>query len=123
MKIYTSYYSNRKIANLTKFAISRSVPRDLIEHYKLALLAPSADLLYGHKNGYVSNEEYVQRYVHYLNSHREEIIDLIRGVWRISKQNGTDAVLLCWEGKTKFCHRHLFAKWFFEQTGYQIEEL
>ena len=36
---------------------------------------------------------------------------------------GEDAVLLCWEGKGKFCHRHLVADWFKQKLGMEVMEL
>jgi hypothetical protein len=36
---------------------------------------------------------------------------------------GKDAVLLCWEPKGLFCHRHLVAAWFWEKMGLEITEL
>ena len=121
MKIYTSFYGNRKIANYIKVSISCSAPKDMVLDGKIELLAPGASILYGHKKGVISTETYTKEYLHKLNSNREIIIETMRQVWRNAK--GRNIVLLCWEGKNKFCHRHLFAKWFFEQTGYQIEEL
>ena len=36
---------------------------------------------------------------------------------------GEDAILLCWEGKNKFCHRHLVSKWFEKELGIIVTEL
>ena len=35
---------------------------------------------------------------------------------------GEDAVLLCWEGPGKFCHRRLIASWFEHELGISVEE-
>jgi hypothetical protein len=41
----------------------------------------------------------------------------------IYNQLGENAVLLCWEGKDKFCHRFICAKWFYKMLGIKITEL
>lgn len=42
---------------------------------------------------------------------------------KVYKQLGENAVLLCWENRTKFCHRHLVAKWFKQRLGIKVTEL
>ena len=43
------------------------------------------------------------------------------------EQPGKDTVLLCYEdvrkGESDWCHRTMFAKWWFERTGEVIAEL
>jgi len=34
-----------------------------------------------------------------------------------------NTVLVCWEAPEKFCHRHIFAEWYVQKTGYSITEL
>lgn len=41
----------------------------------------------------------------------------------VYEELGEDAVLLCWEGKTKFCHRHIVAKWLNQHLGIEVTEL
>jgi len=41
----------------------------------------------------------------------------------ICKMAGPDAILVCWEGPTKFCHRQLVAQWFEDEIGCKIPEL
>ncbi len=36
---------------------------------------------------------------------------------------GQDAILLCWEGPEKFCHRRLVARWLEQRLGVQVEEV
>lgn len=42
---------------------------------------------------------------------------------KIYGELGEEAVLLCWEGKNKFCHRHIVARWFEKNIGIKIEEI
>ena len=41
----------------------------------------------------------------------------------VYQELGEDAVLLCWEGPSKQCHRHLVASWLEENLGIRVEEL
>ena len=36
---------------------------------------------------------------------------------------GEDAILICWEGKDKFCHRHLVAQWLMQHLNTTVKEL
>jgi hypothetical protein len=36
---------------------------------------------------------------------------------------GEDAVLLCWEPYTHFCHRFLVADWFKEKLDIEVREI
>ena len=39
----------------------------------------------------------------------------------IHLSGGRDIVLVCYEGPSKFCHRHLVAEWL-NKYGYDVEE-
>ena len=41
----------------------------------------------------------------------------------VYEELGEDAILLCWEGKDKFCHRHIVADWLSTNLGVEITEL
>jgi hypothetical protein len=41
----------------------------------------------------------------------------------VYNQLGDNAILLCWEGKGKFCHRRLVAKWFEKHLSISVPEL
>jgi hypothetical protein len=43
-------------------------------------------------------------------------------VHEIAKEAGKDAILVCYEGVGKFCHRHLVSMWFMK-AGYVVTEL
>jgi hypothetical protein len=64
-------------------------------------LFPSWELIMGSKNGTISEEEYTEKYLNYLNTLNKEKI----------KADLEDKVLLCWCKKGKFCHRHIVSKW------------
>jgi len=118
MKIYTSYYGNmRKLdrAGILPISISLGVP-GWFKGSKLSYLAPTRKML----DPEMSEEEYIKLYKGILGrikveTLREDISNLTRG-------KDVDIALLCWEKPGDFCHRHLFAEWMKEQTGYEIEE-
>lgn len=41
----------------------------------------------------------------------------------VYKDLGPDAVLLCWEGSGKFCHRHIVARWLEKHLNITIKEV
>lgn len=42
---------------------------------------------------------------------------------QVFEELGKDSVLLCHEGKGKFCHRHIVAKWLEKNLKIKIEEI
>lgn len=65
-------------------------------------LVPDKSLVWAYKDGKITEEEYTTVYMNQLNQ-----LD----VHKIAKEL-EGKVLLCWEGKQKFCHRHIVADWF-----------
>lgn len=59
---------------------------------------------------------------HYIECYRKEVLEVL-DAQQVYDDLGSNAVLLCWEGKGKFCHRHLIADWFYEKLGIKVEEL
>lgn len=69
----------------------------------------------------VTTEEYLKGYADILK--RISIADLKESFDRVSSMHGgVDIALLCYEKPGDFCHRHLFADWWKEQTGEVIPE-
>lgn len=121
MRIYTSRYGNKELAkreDLAKVGITVGTPR-----FKLAypvsyvrMLAP-AGLREIHDRA-----EFEPRYFAQLDALG---VDAIRG--RLAEvAGGRDVVLLCFEDLAqpgKWCHRRVFADYWFEKTGEAIAEL
>lgn len=63
----------------------------------------------------LKTEEYTAHYY-------REVLDKL-DPRQVYEELGEDAILLCWEGKTKFCHRHIISKWFKDKLGIKITEL
>lgn len=121
INIYTTNYakaSRLSDKHYLKVSISYFRPR---EHKGMHIqsLAPSQKLLEDYKNG-LTPEEYEPRY-------REQISKLndIHALFEImAKQaKGRDILLLCYEKKNAFCHRHILSDIIFERYGYRIAEL
>ena len=118
MKIYTSYFANRKLKDVftpdMTFAISAGMPKEM-NCERLPALAPSWQLLQDYKNGKVDWDGYTRQYVTQLDA---------LGVEKIAPMLKDGAVYLCFEGKDKNCHRHLLAKWVRENiAGVETEEV
>jgi len=57
----------------------------------------------------------------YIEQYEKEVLGPL-DPREVYKELGEDAVLLCWENKDKFCHRHLVAEWLSNNLGISIEE-
>jgi len=92
-------------------AISRSVPKGWPGKRYLKL-APQWDWLK------LPEEQYLEKYSKLLDglNAQEVYNDLV-------ELGGEDVVLLCWEGPTKFCHRHLVAEWLNENLNIEVVEV
>jgi uncharacterized protein YeaO (DUF488 family) len=118
--LYTSYYWNvRNLTNVITVSISLKTP--ILVDFYLPELAPNWSILSAiKKTG--DKEEYTRRF-------KEEILgvldptEIIGKLRRISIMSGRkDVVMLCFENKKDFCHRHLVSKWL-RDAGYSIEEI
>jgi len=108
----TSYFS-KSSKNPNAVSIARSSPVWYTgQEYKK--LAPSYNLLMKYKND--GDQEY------YIKKYNEEVLDKLNPS-EVFKELGSEAILLCWEGPKKFCHRHLVANWFENKLGIKLQEI
>lgn len=121
-KLSTSRFANPDLANpdLVKVGIARGLPKHPL-NYKLAgsimLIAPTWNIIRLERR-----ENYEFAYRKMLDAH---------GLFRIRSEIERyrligDTVLLCYEDLSKpdlYCHRRIFADWWKEKTGEEIEEL
>lgn len=121
INIYTSNYAKaRRLSDkhYLKVSISYIRPREY-KGMHIQSFAPSKKLFEDYKNG-LTPEEYEPRY-------REQISKLndIHALFEImAKQaKGRDILLLCYEKRNAFCHRHILSDIIFERYGYRIAEL
>lgn len=124
MKILTSYYANTRTVEGYKVQISVSAPVDALVDYNFGSISPNKSTLWNHKNRMINDAQYTKEYIAKLNSNKEQILAEMKQIIANATLAKEDRViLLCWEGKSKFCHRHLFAKWYKQQTNVEITEL
>lgn len=121
MDIYTSNYSKARHLDTSKFycvSISRFPQRDY-KNTACYELAPSKRLLLDYMDG-LSQEEYTKRY----RAEMAQIPDIHKVFERLALDaNKRDIVLLCFESKGAFCHRHILSDIIFETYHYRIQEL
>lgn len=121
--IYSSHYFEPKTKGMYRVRISKTQPKgSYVEHYS-KLLEPSGDILWGYKKGMVSQTEYTNRYLNYLDEHKNLVLKELDNINHMASRSGKDAVLLCWCRRGNFCHRRILAKWYKDQTGIEIKEL
>jgi hypothetical protein len=130
MELYTSHWRNEDIAGLDVVAvgISRGTPRGRLaerlpyRYKRLTDLAPPGELFERWKAGTVSPDEYARAYHGYLDSlGPDEVTDQLEK--KRAEHGGKPLVLLCWCPPGEFCHRRLWADWWFEKTGQEVPEL
>ncbi|MCM1090059.1 MAG: DUF488 domain-containing protein [Muribaculum sp.] len=117
MKIYTSYFANLKNIpdSIVPISVSRRPPKGY-SGLEYKILAPSSALLSEwHRNH--NEDDYRFKFAQQLVSlDASKILDVLGYI-----SNGHDVVLVCYEGPSKFCHRHLIAEWL-NKHGYDVKE-
>lgn len=79
---------------------------------------PSWEIIMGIKKGIINEKQYTQNYMQQLATlDRDAILEKLREI--SSANEDKDVVLLCWESRDKFCHRHILAEW----LNYDVQEL
>lgn len=121
--IYTSNYSTASKLKGNPYFVRISVtqPSWTQTHDSVPTLFPDAQMLWGYKDGRVTDQEYTRRYRIQLERNWEQIASEMKRL--AARAQGRPIVLLCWCGKGRFCHRRLFAEWWKEQTGEEIKEI
>lgn len=119
--IYTTNYT--KASRLSekyylKVSISYYRPREF-KGMQIQSFAPTKELLEDYKNG-LSPEQYELRYREQIN----KLADIYSFFQIMAKQaKGRNILLLCYEKKNAFCHRHILSDIIYERYGYRIKEL
>jgi hypothetical protein len=129
--LYTSYF--KKKDELLNMGFSRLIsiagvcPTDFLSTHlndnrclEYRKLAPKYSWWKIWHDNQLSSEWYTEKYY-------ETVLNLLNPIvvyQHLTKNNTTDAVLLCWEEPFLFCHRHIVADWLMKniQTIY-IEEI
>lgn len=110
LKIFTSNYSIAARHLLGQkyqcYQISNTKPSFFPEIPRLELLIPDWDWVSDLKMGLITEAEFVRLYT------EERLVNLPEVKQQLVRdfvKTGFKPVLLCWEGKGKFCHRHLLS--------------
>ena len=122
--IYTSYYANyRKFKGMFRVSISRTAPNNSYD-LQLTKLAPTAELLQKYKSNTITNDEYTSVYHNQLLRLENDgyIAKFVKALSILQELKG-DVVLLCYEKKGDFCHRHLLAEYLNNNHNTNIREL
>jgi hypothetical protein len=117
MEVYTSYFgmkANIEKEDILPVSIALWKPR-WYEGLEYKKIAPKAFML----RGDYDQDEYIRFYEQWVLN-KLNVDEVIKDLERLG--DGKDIALLCYEKPGEFCHRHLFAEWMLEQTGWEIEE-
>ena len=119
-KVFTSYYANwrRFPETATPISIAGNAPEGFLglEYKKLA---PKWSFFKDYKDGIIDEEGYTIQY----NKLILEPLSPKVVFEELTKDLGTDIILLCWEKKGSFCHRHIVAKWLMNNLNFMVYEL
>lgn len=102
MDVFTLSISNWRVAKATDVLIIDTTIKS-----KHPLFSPSWDIVMGHKNGSVSDEEYKHEYRRILNRRIVETPDRFHEFFMLHQADRIALACYCPAGK--FCHRHLLA--------------
>lgn len=108
----TSYYAHYKGTN--GISIAGKAP-SFYHGREYKKLAPKYSWWEKWKDGKISNNDYINLYY-------ETVLDKLNPQ-QVYNELGENAVLLCWENKEKFCHRHIVAEWLENNLDIEVKEL
>jgi uncharacterized protein YeaO (DUF488 family) len=108
----TSYFAKYKGINAVSIALS--TPKWYQNCRKYKKLAPSWELL----NKYKQDKDEI----YYTVKYYKEVLSKL-DPQQVYEELGEDAVLLCWEKSSEFCHRFLIASWLEKRLGIEVNEI
>lgn len=130
MKVWTSYYAKidklRQLGFRDFIAVSGWIPefyrevmennphKRLISFRRLVELSPKKEWFFDWKEGKLGNEEYIRLYY-------ETVLNKL-DFEQIKSFLNENSVLLCYEKRGDFCHRHLISDWLNEH-GIECAEM
>ena len=123
VNLYTSRFSNKELetGKYTVVGIVRSMPKFTVKYQisgNIMQIAPPR-YLWNENN----RERFREPYFRHLEKSGYSVIEAIINRYI---QFGKDIVFCCYEDVRKpgeWCHRLVFAEWWYEKTGVRIEEL
>lgn len=97
-------------------AVSNSKPKNVSVDLNWSVVTPDWDLVNGLKNGLINEDEFSSSYLSKLDVARDQIVsEFATLLGHVGSFPSGRLVLLCWERKDNFCHRHLLLDWLCKQ--------
>ena len=117
LSVYTSYFANWRHfpQGYQGISIALYSPKGWTRA-SLKELSPSAALLAAYKNKAIDEIEYEKIYLN-------QLIDRGLTPQSIVERIPNNSILLCYEKKGEFCHRHILANWLNSNCDIDIQEL
>jgi uncharacterized protein YeaO (DUF488 family) len=82
---------------------------------KARLVAPTWDMVRGHKSGKIDDETYTKLYMEILEQNEQRILDAFAFYSTLTQK----LALACYCRPGAFCHRVLLANWLAEKLGWE----
>lgn len=122
----TSYFANFKKLDKEDYvgvSIALYTPDNIM--VRILDFAPSKNLLMRYKQGLVNEEQYTKEYTEQLDELFDDgsMVNHISFLKHLEKSEQKEVVLLCYEGKGKFCHRHILVDFLKEKFNMIISEI
>lgn len=122
----TSYFANFRKLDKNKYiavSITRITPVGF--DIKVEEFAPEKSTLFNYKNGKINEEQYTKEYTEQLDELFDDgiMVNTLSRLNDLEKRYNKEVVLLCYEGKEKFCHRHILSKYINDKFNLDIREI
>lgn len=122
----TSYFANFRKLDKNKYiavSIARITPVGF--DIKVEEFAPEKSTLFNYKNGKINEEQYTKEYTEQLDELFDDgsMVNTLSRLTNLEKRYNKEVVLLCYEGKEKFCHRHILSKYINDKFNLDIREI
>ena len=106
-KIYTSYFGNYRNfpGRMFTISIAQYLARYLRVDLEYKEVAPNSEILRLYKTGAISEKEYTKEYLTQLSKiNFSNFLKIL-----VNESRDKDVLLLCYEKKDAFCHRHILS--------------
>ena len=122
----TSYFANFRKLDKNKYiavSIARITPVGF--DIKVEEFAPEKSTLFNYKNGKINEEQYTKEYTEQLDELFDDgiMVNTLSRLNNLEKRYNKEVVLLCYEGKGKFCHRHILSQYINDKFNLDIREI
>ena len=122
----TSYFANFRKLDKNKYiavSIDRITPVGF--DIKVEEFAPEKSTLFNYKNSKINEEQYTKEYTEQLDELFDDgiMVNTLSRLNNLEKRYNKEVVLLCYEGKEKFCHRHILSKYINDKFNLDIREI